>query len=400
MNQWSYLALSCIIATLPLSGSESTETPSIQQTTTPFTGKVTRQSVRLRLGASIDSPIIDELDRGDLFLVTGEKNDFYAVKPSTGFKSYIFRTFVLDGTVEGSRVNVRIEPHLDSPILAQLNTGDEVEGLINERNPKWLEITPPESVRFFIAKEYIEWVGESEYLTKMEKRKEALQNRLTSAIQKGESELKKTFVNIELDPILIELKTLIDQYPDFPKKVKQSKKALASLQERYLDRKLAYFETQLEQSSTSWQSENEVLKDGVRHHLDELADIEEKINTPMIQNPPTATVSNKQWQKLEQKEFEKWKKSQEEPVTIEDFYASEEKSAKKVHGMIEPYTRPVKNKPGNFMLISPYNQLPLGFLYSTFFDLSKFTGSAVTLIVAKRDNHHFAYPAYFVIDIE
>lgn len=49
---------------------------------------------------------------------------------------------MLDNTIEGNRVNVRLEPNLEAPIIAQLNAGDKIEGQISALNSKWYEITP------------------------------------------------------------------------------------------------------------------------------------------------------------------------------------------------------------------------------------------------------------------
>lgn len=44
-----------------------------------FTGKVTKNKVRLRLQPNLDGPILRELKQGDLLIVVGETDDFYAV---------------------------------------------------------------------------------------------------------------------------------------------------------------------------------------------------------------------------------------------------------------------------------------------------------------------------------
>src|SRR5690606_31340485 len=62
---------------------------------TPFTGQVTRDRVRMRLQPTLESPVIRELDRGDLLVVVNEVDDFYAVSPPTDMKAFIYRTYVL-----------------------------------------------------------------------------------------------------------------------------------------------------------------------------------------------------------------------------------------------------------------------------------------------------------------
>ena len=72
---------------------------------TSFTGKVTKNKVRLRLQPNLEGPILKELVQGDMLIIIGETEDFYAVQPPTGSKAYVFRTYILDGVVEASRVN-------------------------------------------------------------------------------------------------------------------------------------------------------------------------------------------------------------------------------------------------------------------------------------------------------
>ena len=124
-----------------------------------FTGKVKKNKVRLRLQPNTDSPVVKELEKGALLLVTGELDDFWAVTPTSDLKAYVFRSFVLDNQIEGNRVNVRLEPNTEAPILAHLNSGDHVEGTICASSNKWLEITPPSTVQFYIAKNYVENLG-------------------------------------------------------------------------------------------------------------------------------------------------------------------------------------------------------------------------------------------------
>ncbi len=98
----------------------------------------------MRLRPDLDSRIIKELSKNELVTIIGEKGDFWAVQAPAGTKAFIFRSFVLDNVVEGTRVNVRLEPSLDAPVIAHLSSGDKIEDpSISPINPKWLEIAPP-----------------------------------------------------------------------------------------------------------------------------------------------------------------------------------------------------------------------------------------------------------------
>ncbi len=122
----------------------------------PFTGKITRDRVRMRLLPALDSAILKEFNKGEFVLVTGETEEYFAVKPSSEQKAYVYRTYILDGFVEGNQVNVRLAPDLEAPIIAKLQEKQKVDGVVCPSNTKWLEITPPENVQFYVYKDYIE----------------------------------------------------------------------------------------------------------------------------------------------------------------------------------------------------------------------------------------------------
>ena len=69
-------------------------------------------------------------------------------------------------------------------------------------------------------------------------------------------------------------------------------------------------------------------------------------------------------------------------------------------GFLEPYKHPIKNRPGDYLLVSKSQNLPIAYLYSTHVDLEPLQGTEVTVRAAPRPNNHFAYPAYFVLSIE
>src|SRR5437868_353843 len=76
----------------------------------PFTGKITKNRVRLRLQPHLDGTILKELSKEALVIVNGAEDEFYAVQPAPDAKGYVFRTYILDGEVVGNHINVRLEP--------------------------------------------------------------------------------------------------------------------------------------------------------------------------------------------------------------------------------------------------------------------------------------------------
>ncbi|MBM3191342.1 MAG: hypothetical protein FJZ63_01645, partial [Chlamydiae bacterium] len=136
-----------------------------------FTGKVVGKNVRLRTHPDLEGHVVRELEKNELLVVVDEKDDFYVVEPASDFKAYVFRSFVLDNVVEGSRVNIRLFPDLEAPIIGHLSAGQRIDGKICEKNSKWLEINAPAETRFFVAKEYLEYAGVPELKALTDKRK-------------------------------------------------------------------------------------------------------------------------------------------------------------------------------------------------------------------------------------
>ena len=223
-----------------------------QKVTQPFTGKTTRSKVRMRLQANLESSVVRELKKGDMLLVLGEDQDFYRVAPPADLKAYVYRTFVLDGVIEGDRVNIRLSPDLDSPIIAQGNTGDKINGDICEIERKWLEIAPPKGVAFFIAKEYIEKIGDENFLVRQQQRHSEAQQLLQQTYLISQAELQKPFEDIQLDRLEANLQRLAKEYSEFTSLVKKSEEMLALVQEAYMQKKIAYLETRAEQVADSW----------------------------------------------------------------------------------------------------------------------------------------------------
>jgi hypothetical protein len=85
---------------------------------------------------------------------------------------------------------------------------------------------------------------------------------------------------------------------------------------------------------------------------------------------------------------------------MEEFYRQQARDAVSLHGIIEPYNRVIRNKPGDFVLVNQANHLPIAYLYSTQVNLQAKVGQAVSIQAIQRDNHNFAFPAFFVLSVE
>ena len=372
-----------------------------------FTGRITRDRVRLRMSPTTDSPIIKELHRGDMFLVTGEEDDFYAVKPMNGTKAYVYRTYVLDGVVEGNKVNVRIEPHLEAPVVGQLNMGERIKGKISEKNSKWLEIDPPATSRFYVSADFVEKIGDADFLARFEKREDEVNDLLNGTYLISQQELQKPFSEMEPERVIENFQKIIQEYTEFPKEVKQAKDYMTKFQDGYLHKKVEYLEEKTRQASTSWREVEDTHTAMQDKHQSKAVTSRQKNqgaddtyrNWIHEQEASEMNARMALWIPVEISYYEEWaKKNEDRP--IQDFYEEQRSSALALRGIIEPYDRPVRNKPGDYLLVNRANRLPIAYVYSTQVNLQDMVGQEVTLEAVLRPNNNFAYPAYYILNVE
>ncbi len=355
----------------------------IETPVSPFTGKVKGKKVRMRVQADLDSQIVKELNKTDYLTIVGEKGNFWAVEAPAETKAYVFRRFVIDNEVEGNKVNVRLEPTLESPIIGHLNAGEKVQGAISALNNKWLEIAPPANTRFYVAKEYITNVGGPEFKATIEKRKTDVENLFTEVSTLSKAELEKAFDEMDMEKVNASFAALIENYNDFPEYAEKAKEALTLAQESYLQKKLAYLELQKEAAI--------VEKEDLIAATHSAA--AEKARAIMH----SITDKMKLWEPIEEALYLSWANFHDDR-SMQDYYEDQKVSPVVITGILEAYASPVKNKPGDFIVKD--KDIPVGYVYSTTVNLQNFVGKKITAIAAQRPNNNFAFPAYYVLGVE
>lgn len=361
-----------------------------------FTGKVIGNKVRIRVKADLDSPVLRQINKNELVLVLGQEGEFYAVQPPKGTKAYVFRTYILDDVVEADRVNVRLEPHVDAPIIGQLRAGDKVKGQVSAVNHKWLEITPPSSTRFYVSKEFIGEAGGPEYITQMEQRKIQAQTTLDAAFAAADLECKKNYEEMSPHLVVEQFQHLIRSYPDFPEVTAQAKEGLALLKETYLNKKIEYLEAKAQLTPT-------VKEELLNRHREESRELFAETSPRIDPNLFTkkgmkrSVNGNQFWETIEESLYLSWT-AFHSGRSADEFYAEQKANSSLLKGFVVPYDHPVKNRPGDYLLKS--EEGPIAYLYSTSIDLSTLVGKEVTLLGSPRPNNHFAFPAYYVLGVD
>ena len=357
----------------PHSVSEATIQPTLKQVSVkPFTGKVKGKKVRVRSAADLDSPVIQELNKGDLLSIVAEHGDFWVVEPQRESKAYVFRSYIIDNVVEGNRVNVRLKPSIDSPVLTHLNSGDTISGAICQTNNKWMEIDPPSNLHFFVSKQFIENIGSPEVKLKHDTRRLSAKQRLHTAQHLGQLELSKNFQDIDFDAVVYSLQNIINEYPEFTDLTIAAKEELSSLQENYIDLRLSYAEAKVTE-------EHALAASNIASRSQLLTAITDKM---------------KNWEPIEESLYLTWS-NVNASRTLDEYYAEQQIVATEISGILEPYTAPVKCKPGDFIIRD--KDLPVAYVYSTQINLQNLVGQKVTLKGTARPNNNFAFPAFFVL---
>lgn len=360
----------------------------------PFTGQIIKNRVRMRLTPSLESPVLKELNQGEMIVVVDEDEEFYAVKPPEDIKGYVFRTYVLDGVVEGHHVNVRLEPTLDSPIIAQLTTGDLVTGRVSPSNNKWLEIHPPEGSYFYISKDYIEKMGDANYMTKMNKRRDEVNQLLDNAAKTSHRELNRPFEEVDDADLIKKYENVIANYAEFEPQVARAKQLLSEFKDQYTKRKIAY----LEAKSKEFIDAEFLQRENRRLAKSTAAQSQNMNETGQPPNEKQEGIIKSIWSPREERIYQNWQEENSQG-SMHDFYAFEQNRANTLKGVIQAYDRNVKNKPGDYLLLNSSHK-PVAFLYSTKVNLQDFVGQEITIVGASRPNYHFAYPAYFVLSVQ
>lgn len=336
----------------------------------PFTGKVKGKRVRLRASADMEGAVIRELNQGELISIVEDKGDFWGIIPTSDAKAYVYRSLVLDNTVEGSRVNVRLKPNMDAPVIAHLNTGDKVEGSVCPANAKWLEIKAPTTTRFYVAKEYIDHAGGPDMKAHHEKRLSHGKQMLEASLSLAKTELKKSYDRIEHEKITDPLKGLIEEFAGLPEITDIAKVELIALQEALLQKRISY----LEDKARGIEPQDELAKQ---------ADI--------------VTEKMKLWEPVEEALYLAWSAANEDK-NLESYYEEQKLGAVAISGVIEAYDTTSRNKPGDFLVKD--NGQTKACVYSTKVDLQNYVGKKVTLYGIERPNNNFAFSAYYIVEAE
>lgn len=384
-----------------------------------FTGATVREKVRLRLQPDLNAKVIKDLGRGELMLIVGEDNGFYRVKPDPDQRAYVYTKYVNNGKISGERVNIRLQPDLESPILIQLATGDQVVATAPPSG-NWLEVSMPDPVVFYVAKEYIEKVGDANYLYNIRRNERELRQQTEFASNMSKIELQKPFEEIDLTAARQAFKKALDLSGNKQDKRAHIEQLRQDMEQAYAEKRDAYLSSKTQApaspSTTSAVASPPTLEEELDAYHTQMSKLDKKLD---ITSPEAATsLAGKdaatqpkadrvmeaminRWSPVEGAYFKAWAdKKGVKKASLDDFYADQRQQGISLQGVLQPYLGQVKNRPGDFLLVETESRRPLAYLYSTQINLAADVGREVTIVGIPRNNNHFAYPAYYVLEVE
>lgn len=121
--------------------------------------RVSGSNVNLRTGPSRRADIVGQLPRGTEVLVVLTDGEWSSIVPPEGTAGWVSRSYLEDGVVTGSRINLRAGPSVAYASLMTLDEGAEVS-VIEERDG-WAKIELPDTVRLWMSSRYLSAVPET-----------------------------------------------------------------------------------------------------------------------------------------------------------------------------------------------------------------------------------------------
>ena len=163
------IILSCFLIQAIFSFSALADEPLLQ-------GEVNSDNINIRSDSTVSSEVICVVNRGEKLDVLSELYDWYKVKLPSFAPSFIKKQFVLlidgkTGKVTSDSVNIRLRPDTKSPILGKAHRDDPV--VILGGSGEWYQISPVIGSVGWISKKLISKLEKKQVETVAQPKEEA-----------------------------------------------------------------------------------------------------------------------------------------------------------------------------------------------------------------------------------
>lgn len=205
-------------------------------------GKVAVDKLNVRAGVGLNYEVVGNVFKGEVVVIEGEISypgvpAWLKIKAPKNVKLYVSKQFVDKlsgnrGIVKENNVNIRASASVKSTIVNQLNKGEQV--IITGKKDDFYEIKPPRGTSLFVAKTYVDIIGD--YVAGRDLSKSRLvlsemewQNRFRSVTLRATEEHKKDISIKDYNAYIMELRELHKMAPNDRLKSKASER-IAALQ--------------------------------------------------------------------------------------------------------------------------------------------------------------------------
>ena len=180
-------------------------------------------------------------------------------------------------------------------------------------------------------------------------------------------------------------KLFVEEYPEFSQQ-QQVAESIREIEQAYLLKKVAYLKRK------------RLFHLCVSRLKEEMALVADGPTSPPA--PQLLASARAYWMEIEKNHYLKWRRDRGGEGDPYVFYKSQSVRSDTLKGVLEPYLRPVKEKPGDFVLLDKESREPIAYLYSTRLNLLDQVGQEVEVKGLHRPNNLFNHPAYFVWEID
>lgn len=118
-------------------------------------GKVTADRLNLRFAPELKSPVAGRVVKDTQLQVYGVKGQWLEVAAPETLKVYVSEAYIANGKTIAS-IRMYSDKSSTSTCLGVLPAGSEVK-MIDDRGYGWVRIAPPEMIRLYTAKMYVEF---------------------------------------------------------------------------------------------------------------------------------------------------------------------------------------------------------------------------------------------------
>jgi uncharacterized protein YgiM (DUF1202 family) len=185
----------------------------------PFIGRLNTDRVNLRIGPDINTPVIRTLEQGTILFVTGKVTEWFSVRLPEDVPLYIYRRLVSIqngiARVDRDNINIRTGPGTNFLIIGRAKKTDTFS--IIKIEDEWVRVKPSDELIGWIFGEFVKYEMEVEEHLKKIKLEQEVKDLFKQAEEMFNTTFKEGYDLKQIDVETIKNRyqpILSDKYPD------------------------------------------------------------------------------------------------------------------------------------------------------------------------------------------